>query len=128
VASTTAQQSLSILANVSQAQVLTAIANTLTPRSLRAGLPYRGAARAAVGITLNSADGVASNWFPVGNTPPAIAGATNNIGTTIDVDLKGLIIIPPKGQLSLTVITAAATASSVQLGIRWHEVILPAVV
>lgn len=125
VASTAAQQSMSILCNVSAALIPTAIANTLTPRALRAGGQYRGNARAAVGVTLNATDGVATNWFPVGSTPPAIAGATNNIGTSMDIDVKGRILIPPKGQLSLTVISSAATASSVQLGVRWHELLLP---
>jgi hypothetical protein len=128
VASTVAQQSLSILGNLSMAQIPTAIANTITPRSLRAGQAYRGSARIAVGITLNATDGVAANWFPIGNNPPQIAGATNNIGTMLEWDCKGMFVIPPKNQFSLTVLSAAATATSVQVGFRWHELKLPSVV
>lgn len=123
---TAAIQNIGILANISQAQITTAIANTITPRSLRGNLPYRGAARVAVGLTLNASDGVASNWMPIGNTGPG--QNTLQIGTVVDVDVKGLIIIPPKGQLSLSALGGAATAASVLLGCRWHEAILPQVV
>ena len=128
VASTAAQQTMSILGNLSLAQIPTAIANTLTPRCLRAGLPYRGAARVAVGITLNATDGVAANWFTIGNNPPQIAGATNNIGSALDFNCNGMFIVPPKNQFSLTVIAPVATASSIQVGFRWHEIQMPAVV
>lgn len=128
VASTVAQQTMSILGNLSMAQIPTAIANTLVPRAMRAGLPYRGSARVAVAITLNSIDGVAANWFPIGNNPPQIAGATNNIGSSLEWDCKGMFIVPPKNQFSLTVIAPAATASSIQVGFRWHELQLPSVV
>ena len=125
VAVTAAVQNVGILANVSQAQIATAIANTITPRSLRAGLGYSGAARVAVGITLNAADGVAANWMPIGTTPSP--SNTLQIGTVVDYDVGGRIIIPPKGQLSLSALAGAATASSIQIGMRWHEVILPTV-
>jgi hypothetical protein len=128
VASTAAQQANTILANISQAQIPTAIANTITPRPLRANMPYRGAARIAVGITLNATDGVAANWFPIGSNGPLIAGATNNIGSCTDIDCKGMFLIPPKGQFSLTVISSAATATSVQVGFRWHELVVPPVI
>jgi hypothetical protein len=126
VAITAAVQNVGLLVNISQAQIPTAIANTITPRPLRAGLPYRGAARVAVGITLNATDGVAANWMPMGLTPSP--SNTLQIGTVIDYDVAGRIIIPPKNQLSLTALAGAATASSVQLGVRWHEAILPQVV
>lgn len=128
VASTAAQQTMSILGNLSLAQIPTAIANTITPRPLRAGQPYRGNARIAVGITLNATDGVAANWFPIGNNPPQIAGATNNIGSSMEWDCKGMFVIPPKNQMSFTVIAPAATATSIQIGFRWHELQLPSVV
>ena len=122
VASTAAQQASTILINVSTQQSLTALANTITPRSLKANQPYRGRARIAVNTTTNATDGVAANWFPAGTTPEPIAGATNNIGSCTDIDLKGMIIIPPKGILCVSVLSAATTASSVQVGLRWHEV------
>lgn len=123
---TAAIQNIGILGNVSQAQIPTAIANTLTPRSIRGGIGYRGAARVAVGITLNAADGVAANWFPIGTTPSP--SNTLQIGTIVDADCRGMFIIPPKGQFSLTALAGAATASSIQIGVRWHEVMLPNVI
>lgn len=126
VAVTAAIQNVGILANVSQAQILTAIANTITPRPLRGNQAYRGNARVAVGLTLNAADGVADNWMPIGSTGPA--QNTLQIGTIVDIDVKGGIVIPPKGQLSLSALAGAATATSIQIGVRWHEVILPPVV
>jgi len=123
VAVTAAIQNVGILANVSQAQILTAIANTITPRPLKGGAAYGGAARVAVGITLNATDGVAANWFPIGTTPSP--SNTLQIGTIVDYDVKGRIVIPPKGQLSLSALAGAATATSIQIGIRWHEAILP---
>lgn len=128
VASTAAQQTSTVLGNVSLQPVLTALANTIAPRCLRANLPYRGQARVAVGITLDASNGVATNWMPIGSNPSQNAGATNNIGSCIDVPVNGLIIIPPGGQLALSAISAAATASSIQIGFRWHEAILPPVV
>jgi hypothetical protein len=123
---TGAVHNVGILANISTAQITTAIANTIAPRCLRAGAAYRGNARVAVGITLNADDGVAANWMPIGSTGPA--QNTLQIGTVVDVDVKGGIIIPPKGQLSLSALAGAATATSIQIGVRWHEVILPPVV
>lgn len=126
VANTAAVQSMGLLANVSIQPVLTALANTIAPRALRANRPYVGAARVAVGITLDAASGVASNWFPMGQS---VANSnTPQIGQIIEVPVNGLIILPPKGQLALTVLAGAATASSVQLGVRWHEMQLPAAI
>jgi hypothetical protein len=128
VVTSAAQQSATILVNVSQAQIFTAIANTIAPHPLRANMPYRGAARVAVGITLNAADGIAANWFPMGSNAPLISGGAANIGGCTDIDCKGMFLIPPKGQFSVSVLSAVATASSIQVGIRWHEAIIPPVV
>lgn len=126
VANTAAVQNLGILGNMSLGYIPTAIANTITPRPLRGGIGYRGAARVAVGITLNATDGVASNWFPIG---PSVANTnTPQIGCALDVDCQGRYIVPPGNQFSLTAIAGAATASSVQIGLRWHEVMLPNVI
>jgi hypothetical protein len=84
---------------------------------------YDGSARVAVGITIDADNGVAANWQPLGSSPAH--QNTPQIGTTLDVDLKGKIILPPGGQLALTVLAGAATATSVQLGVRWHELVLP---
>jgi hypothetical protein len=120
---TAAIQNVGILANVSQAKIPTAIANTITARPLRGGASYGGAARIAVGITLGGLDGVAANWMPCGLTPAPAASL--QIGTIVDVDLKGKIIIPPGNQLSLSALAGAATATSIQIGFRWHELLMP---
>lgn len=123
VANTAAIQAMSILANVSKQAVLTALANTLTPLPLYANRTYGGKARVDVAITLDGTNGVAANWNPLGSS--VAAQNTPQIGTTLDIDVRGKIIIPPGGQLALTCLAGAATASSVHLGIRWHEVRLP---
>jgi hypothetical protein len=119
---TAAVQNYGILGNVSQAQILTAIADTITKRPLKGGAVYGGSARVAVGITLGGTDGIAANWMPMGSTGPG--QNTLQIGTVIDYDVKGRIIIPPKNQFSMSVLAGAATASSIQVGVRWHEAIL----
>jgi hypothetical protein len=130
VATSAAFQEATILANVSIATIPTAIANTLTPRPLAGNrVGYGGNARVAVGITLAAvAGGATTNWFPVGSSGHNIAGGATNLGGTLEVDCKGRFIIPPKGQFSLSVIAPVATASSVQVGVRWHEVLLPVAV
>jgi hypothetical protein len=123
VAATAAVQAMSILANVSVQRVDTALANTITPKGLRANRPYNGQGRVAVGITLDAVNGVAANWFAWGPSPtPA---NTTQVGQCIDIPVNGSIILPPKGQLALSVLSGAATASSVQIGVRWHEVQMP---
>lgn len=126
VAATAAVQAVGILANVSTQGVQTALANTITPRGLLANRPYVGTARVAVGITLDATNGVAANWMPLGTS--SAPSNTTQIGQTLDIDVKGEIIIPPGGQLALSVLSGAATASSVQVGVRWHELYLPAAV
>ena len=120
---TAAVQNVGILVNVALQPVLTALANTITPRNLRSTLGYRGMGRVAVGITLDATNGIAANWFPVGTTPSA--QNTLQIGTTVDVNVNGMFVIPPGGQIALTALAGAATATSVQIGLRWHEVVLP---
>jgi hypothetical protein len=126
IVTSAAFQEMTILTNVSLQPIPTAIANTLTPRCLSGNrIGYGGNARVAVGITLAAAaGGVASNWFPVGNTYQIASGATN-LGGTREVNVQGRYIIPPKGQFSLSVIAPVATASSIVCGVRWHEAILP---
>ena len=126
VAVTAAIQNVGILANIALQRVDTALANTIAPRNMYSTLPYRGRGRVAVGITLDAANGIAANWMPMGTT--AAPAGSLQIGTVVDCDVKGGIIIPPGGQLALSAIAGAATASSIQIGFRWHEVILPPVV
>jgi hypothetical protein len=123
VAVTAAVQNVGILVNNAFSPVLTALANTITPRPLRGLKAYDGLARIAVGITLDVTNGVASNWFPWGSTGPG--QNTLQIGTVTDIPVDGKIIVPPGGQLALSALAGAATASSIQIGVRWHEVYLP---
>lgn len=120
---TAAIQNVGVLANISTQKVTTPLANTLTPRGLLANRAYGGKARVAVGITLDATIGVADAWMPLGQTGPG--QNTLQVGTILDFDVKGGIILPPGGQLALTAIAGAATAASVLLGVRWHEAQLP---
>lgn len=120
---TAAVQNIGILVNLSLAKIATLIAQTITPKPLKAGAFYGGAARVAVGITLNATDGVAANWFPIGTTPTP--SNTLQIGTIVDYDVKGRLIVPPGNQISLSALAGAATATSIQIGLRWHEAVLP---
>lgn len=123
VAVTAAVQNIGILANISLSKIPTAIANTIAPLPLKGGARYGGAAKIAVGITLNAEDGAVANWMPLGPTPSP--SNTLQIGTIVDYDVKGKIIIPPGGQFSLSALAGAATATSIQIGFRWHEVMMP---
>lgn len=126
IVTSAAFQEMTILTNVSLQPIPTAIANTLIPRPMAGNrVGYGGNARVAVGITLAAAaGGVAANWFPVGNSNN-ISGGAANLGGSREVDCLGRFIIPPKGQFSLSVIAPVATAASVVVGVRWHEVLLP---
>lgn len=105
---------------------ITTITGALTPINLRGNLPYRGLAQVAAGVTLDATNGVAAAWYPIGTSSAPVN--TTQVGQTIEVPVNGRIIIPPGGKLGLTVISGATTATSVQLGLRWHEVNLPPVV
>lgn len=122
-------QEMTILTNCSIQRITTAIANTIIPRCMSGmRIGYGGNARVAVGVTLAAADGGATtNWHPVGNNHN-ISGGAANLGGTREVDVRGRYIIPPKCQFSLSVIAPVATASSVVVGVRWHEAVLPPVV
>jgi hypothetical protein len=119
VADTAAVQNLSLLGNVSVQAVLTALANTITPKPLYAGASYAGSARVAVGITLDATNGVAADWVTLGGS---VGSNTVGIGCAVDVNLRGGIILPPNHQFALTVLAGASTATSVQVGFRWHEI------
>lgn len=123
VAATAAVQSVGLLVNISTQDVLTALANTIIPRPMRAGRVYNGKARIAVGVTLDATNGVAANWQPAGST--ASSSNTTQVGTITEYNVNGGIIIPPNGQLALSVLAGAATASSIQIGGRFHEVSMP---
>lgn len=119
---TGAIQNVGILGNVSTTRVTTAPTKDLTPRPLFANRAYSGDAIVDEGANLDATNGVAANWQPLGSTGPG--QNTLQVGTVTDVDLKGLIVLPPGGQLALTALAGAATAASVQLGMRWHELLL----
>src|ERR1051326_6539956 len=62
-------------------------------------------------------------WFALpdaANAAGAVAGTTT-IGLTIESNLKGLVIIPPRHQFSLAVMAVNATETN-KCGLTWHEV------
>lgn len=122
-ANTAAVQNHGILFNNAFQRVDTAIANTLTPRGMRGLRVYNGNGRVAVGLTLDATNGIAANWFPCASS--FANSNTPQIGQTLFHPLNGSIIVPPKGQISLTCIAGATTASSVNLGLVWHEAYVP---
>jgi len=124
VANTAAVQSHCLLANLApNPSTIVAPAIGITPNPMRGSRAYGGLARVAVGLALDATNGVAANWFPLG---PSIPNSnTPQIGSAIDWPLDGSIIVPPKGLFALTALAGAATASSVQIGFRWHELLLP---
>lgn len=115
VANDASASGMAILAMINQGAIRTAIANTLTPKGTM-GQVYNGKGRVAVGTTV-----VNDGWYPVGVAPNSVPTATVSIGQAVDIPLRGLYIVPPSGQFNLSVLAAVATASSVQLGVRWHE-------
>lgn len=96
---------------------------TITPRCLRGLKNYGGAARVGAAVAIDATNGVVGNWFPWGSTGPG--QNTLQVGTILDVPADGKLIVPPGGLLALTAIAGTATASSVILGLRWHEVLVP---
>lgn len=128
LAGTNPQQTYTILLNVAGALICAPTAtNGQTPRSLCANLPYRGNARVFVAAALNAIDGVAANWFPVGSGLLG-NGAITTFGFCVDYNCRGMFVIPPKTIFAVTALSTTATASSIQIGFRWHEVIMPPVV
>lgn len=121
VAATAAIQAMGILLNVGLI-AKAAIAQTLTIRCTKGGKAYGGSGAAAVGTTIAAAaGGVASNWLPYGPSPTPVN--TTQVGQVMVARINGGIVLPPGGvSLGMSVISGAATATSVQLGLRWHEV------
>lgn len=118
VANDASASAMAMLAMLNVGKIATAIANTLTPRGT-IGQVYNGTGRVAVGTTV-----VNDGWFPLGQNATSAPTATVSIGQAIDIPLRGLYIVRPGYQFNLSVLAAVATASSVQLGIRWHETLL----
>jgi hypothetical protein len=88
----------------------------LAIRSL-SGRAYGGRARTvAAGTVVN--DG----WFPAGSSAPIAAAAAGSAWKQVDVDLKGIYIVPPGGSFNVVASKVAATASQMHYIIRWHEV------
>lgn len=124
VAVTAAIQNVGILYNVSyKPSSLVAPAGGVTPIGLFGGKQYGGKGLITDNSTLDATNGIAPNWFPAGLSPSA--QNTLQIGTSVDWDCGGRIIIPPGGSFSVTGLAGAATATSIQMGFRWHEILLP---
>lgn len=124
---TAAVQNVGIIANLSKIPVTTAPAATVTKANINP--MYGNLGYAGMGIvgapTLDGTSGVAANWQPLGSTGPA--QNTLQIGTVVDHDCLGRFVVPPGGLFALSALAGAATANSIQLGVRWHEVKLKTV-
>lgn len=95
-------------------------AQSIIPNCLKAGKnTYSGNVTCGT-QAMDAVSGVVGNWMPIGASPSP--QNTLQIGTTIEVPVKGMIIIPPTHSMGVSVLAGAATASSVQVGCRWHEV------
>lgn len=94
----------------------TAPTGAITPKGL-AGHAYRGSGLVAVGATITD-----DSWHPLGDS---VIGAASQIGTTVEVPVDGLYIIPPGHMFSLAGVANTVTTITGRCGIRWHEVQLP---
>lgn len=75
-------------------------------------------ALSVVGTTVDAVTGVAIGWFPLGDS---INGAVTSLpGIQKSVAVNGRYIVPPGRYFCLHTLSAA-TSTSAQMGIRWHE-------
>lgn len=77
-------------------------------------------ARTVVGASGLVNDG----WQSIGYPSPSVPTATVSIGQGYDIDLLGKYIVRPGGYFHHSCLAAVATATSIKLGVRWHEAIL----
>jgi hypothetical protein len=87
----------------------------ITPKGFT-GKPYGGLAKVGSGTTV-----VNDVWVGFGSS--LVVQNTANFGATLDVPVNGLYIVKPNGAFSIAGLVAnTPVATSVQLGIRWHEI------
>lgn len=123
-----APQTATILVNLSSVQNIVTLAGTIAPRSIgESALNYKGMARVATG-SVPTTDGILGNWFPAGQSSYMANTTNNTFGSMTVADCRGMFIIPPKCQISISALSTLQTASSIQVGIIWHEIILPPIV
>ena len=92
----------------------------LTIRSLSGRATYDGLAKKAVNQTV-----VDATWFPIGNSPTLAPAAAGSAWNQADINVDGLIVLPPGRTLNLVVIQVAGAAAQCHLDIRWHEAFVP---
>ncbi|SRR5258706_8498632 len=121
VADATQQNQLSVWAMINKiSTVFTPVVDTLAAniRNLTGkGGAYGGKARVAVGATV-----VDDGWMPIGQTQPGTAAIAGAIWRTSEIPTDGEYVVRPGSQFNLHCAKAAATASQMHIGIRYHEV------
>jgi hypothetical protein len=85
-------------------------------KSLSGRPTYAGSAIVRAGATV-----VNDGWQSIGNSEPFAAAIAGDIWKTKDVPLRGLFFVPPGSAFNVHVTKVAATASQLQVLIRWHE-------
>jgi len=88
-------------------------------KSLSGRSSYGGSAVVRAGATV-----VNDGWMSLGSSEPFVGAIAGDIWKTKDVPLAGLFLVPPGSAFNLHVTKVAATASQLQVGIRFHEVTL----
>lgn len=122
VALTAAQQIATPIVNLSSVKPAAQAVSAVLPKNMRAGSPATSRAAIVLGGTLAVAT---DNWFPPpGSTSPG-TGAASTFGQNVDADAKGLLQIAPGHILNINAISTAATATSILIYVRWHEVKFP---
>ena len=91
--------------------------DALTVRSLSGKGAYPG--RAVFQLIARTV--VNDNWYQCGDSPLVAPAAGGSAWKQMDVDLRGMYVIPPGGQFNVMAAKVAATASQMIYTIRWHE-------
>lgn len=86
-------------------------------KSLSGRPSYAGSAQVRAGATV-----VNDGWQSIGNSEPFVGAIAGDIWKTKDVPLAGMFLCPPGAAFNVHVAKVAATASQLQVGIRYHEV------
>jgi hypothetical protein len=94
-------------------------ATVLTHQLSGRAINYGGNAKLHLADTLLPA--IANQWFPLG-TIPSVGGVTT-IGTTVEANLYGRLLVPPGAALCLAGVAGAASGTAI-LGVDWHEVLM----
>ena len=120
--SAAAASAFALVAVVNKAAATSApsTADTQAQTVYTTGKGYAGKAKPSHTVTV-----VDDVWFPVGNssTPSALTGT---VGVSIDVDLRGMIVLAPGYVMGVSCVAANTTAKG-KLSFWFHEVQIPTV-